>query len=146
MSDKAIDHMRRVRQQIARINEKDWDLDTRVTLETLCDTLIEILQSGGTMDRRVMAKKFIGIMNQLIHILQDWQSKMTSFRNFVGDKVKDAKSVQSRGNQSQVIWTGMDQEIVFLYARLYCNVCMSIIHSSIIIIRTLWFHCHKHSQ
>ena len=38
------------------------------------------------------------------------------------------------------------QEIVFLYARLYFNVCMSITHSSIIIIRTLWFHCHKHSQ
>ena len=39
----------------------------------------------------------------------------------------------------------VDQEIVFPYARLYFNVCMSITHS-IIIIRTLWFHCHKHSQ
>ena len=39
-----------------------------------------------------------------------------------------------------------EQEIVLLYARLYFNVCMSIIHSSIIIIRTLLFHCHKHSQ
>ena len=108
MSDEAIDHMRRVRQQIARIDEQNWDLDTRVTLETLCDTLIEILQSGGTMDHRVMAKKFIRIMNQLIYILQGWQTRMTSFRNFVGDKVEDAKSAQSRGNQSQVIWTGMD--------------------------------------
>ncbi|KAG4067383.1 hypothetical protein HA402_015819 [Bradysia odoriphaga] len=95
-----------VRAQIDKIDDQVWDLETRLSLAEICDIIIDLMQHGP--NRTDPFDRFTRILNGLITILRRWHYNTINLRNFVSDHVDKAEEARNRGNETQILWTGVN--------------------------------------